>query len=64
MKVFDGEDCKEILTDARKLFEFVKVYHTKATRKPSSEMFYVGLRYTGNRLYIPDFWNDRVILEQ
>ncbi|XP_054281594.1 ribosomal RNA large subunit methyltransferase E-like isoform X2 [Macrosteles quadrilineatus] len=50
MKAFDGVECKQIIKDLRFMYEKGIVVHPKATRQPSSEFFYLGLKYRGNKL--------------
>lgn len=46
-KVFEGADFQEIREAVRKRFKSVKQVHPAASRKQSSEVFLVGMKYRG-----------------
>ena len=47
MKVFQGPEYKEMLTNLKKKFRQVKTTKPQASRKKSAEMYVVGLGYKG-----------------
>lgn len=48
-KVFEGADFQELRTEVRSRFRWVRQVHPPASRKQSSEVFLVGLKYQGPR---------------
>ncbi|XP_046663303.1 rRNA methyltransferase 2, mitochondrial isoform X1 [Homalodisca vitripennis] len=47
MKAFDGSESKQLVTDAKTVYEAVHIMRPQASRKESSEIFFVCLRYKG-----------------
>jgi 23S rRNA (uridine2552-2'-O)-methyltransferase len=45
MKIFQGEDSAHILADMKKVFSSVKAYKPSASRKKSTEIYYIGFDY-------------------
>ncbi|XP_054284462.1 rRNA methyltransferase 2, mitochondrial-like [Macrosteles quadrilineatus] len=56
MKVFDGGESPQLLKDAKQLYEIVSIVRPEASRKESSEKFFVCLKFRKN--------SAREILEQ
>lgn len=49
-KVFEGEDFRELVDEARLLFGQVKVVKPKSSRSESREVFLLGMGYKGNAM--------------
>ncbi len=47
VKVFEGEDFREFVQEARRLFATVRTFKPKSSRKESREVFVLGLRKKG-----------------
>lgn len=45
MKIFEGQDTKEFVTEVRKYFDNVRMFAPKASRDSSSEMYIVARRF-------------------
>jgi len=48
IKVFQGEEFKNLLDSLRKKFKILKTTKPSSSRKKSSEMYVIGLKYKGN----------------
>lgn len=44
-KVFEGEDFKEFVSDAKRVFKIAKVFKPQSSRKESREVFVLGMGY-------------------
>lgn len=53
MKVFEGGEYPQLLSDTTRLFGFVKGLKPEATREVSREMFIIGHRYRGPQQAAP-----------
>uniref|UniRef100_A0A1B6L831 rRNA methyltransferase 2, mitochondrial n=1 Tax=Graphocephala atropunctata TaxID=36148 RepID=A0A1B6L831_9HEMI len=47
MKAFDGSESKQLVSDAKTVYEAVHIVRPLASRKESSEIFFVCLRFRG-----------------
>ncbi|MGL9725331.1 MAG: RlmE family RNA methyltransferase [Wolbachia sp.] len=52
VKVFQGESDKDFCNELKKMFKTVKYFKPKSSRSESTEMYLVGLGFTGNKLSI------------